>query len=88
MHRILLFICVCLGLASADSPTILGLNITGGSTNAANCFPALGFQMPSELPPNSELSSWWCDPADEYAFVGFSYEVTACELPMFDCPPS
>ncbi|KAF9447196.1 glycoside hydrolase family 17 protein [Macrolepiota fuliginosa MF-IS2] len=35
--------------------------------------------MPSEVPPDSRLSSWWCDPATEYAFMGFSYEVTACQ---------
>ncbi|KXN85317.1 hypothetical protein AN958_11417 [Leucoagaricus sp. SymC.cos] len=46
---------------------------------APNCFPALGFEMPSEVPPDSELSSWWCDPATEYAFMGFSYEVTDCQ---------
>ena len=41
------------------------------------CFPALGFVMPPFLPPDN--THWWCDPSTEYAFVGFSYEVTACE---------
>jgi len=44
---------------------------------ASNCFPALGFQMPSSTP--SSLTGWWCDPKTEYAFLGFSYEVTACQ---------
>ncbi|EIM79162.1 uncharacterized protein STEHIDRAFT_69839 [Stereum hirsutum FP-91666 SS1] len=33
--------------------------------------------MPSHVPDS--LEGWWCDAADEYAFVGFSYEVTACQ---------
>ena len=48
------------------------------SPNASsNCFPALDFKMPSTLPNSTD--GWWCDPATEYAFVGFSYEITACE---------
>ena len=47
------------------------------STVAADCFPGLGFKMPDNVPNTTE--GWWCDYADEYAFVGFSYEVTACE---------
>ncbi|KAF5379761.1 hypothetical protein D9615_005744 [Tricholomella constricta] len=42
-----------------------------------NCFPALGFTMPSAVP--SSLTNWWCSPSTEYAFVGFSYEVTECQ---------
>ncbi|KAG6850115.1 hypothetical protein H0H93_001036 [Arthromyces matolae] len=41
------------------------------------CFPALGFKMPVKVP--SSLDNWWCDPSEEYAFVGFSYEVTECQ---------
>ncbi|KAJ8462146.1 hypothetical protein ONZ45_g18041 [Pleurotus djamor] len=44
---------------------------------APNCFPSLGFQMPQSTPKS--LTNWWCDPASEYAFLGFSYEVTACQ---------
>jgi hypothetical protein len=44
---------------------------------ATDCFPAIGFTMPSTVP--SSLTNWWCSTASEYAFVGFSYEVTACE---------
>lgn len=47
-----------------------------------NCFPALGFEKPSNVP--SSVEGWWCDPATEYAFVGFSYEVTECEFVLFD----
>jgi len=42
------------------------------------CFPALGFKMPATVP--SSLDGWWCDSSTEYAFVGFSYEITQCEL--------
>ncbi|KZP34346.1 glycoside hydrolase family 17 protein [Athelia psychrophila] len=33
--------------------------------------------MPSS--PPSSLDNWWCDATDEFAFLGFSYEVTACQ---------
>ncbi|KIY69813.1 glycoside hydrolase family 17 protein [Cylindrobasidium torrendii FP15055 ss-10] len=33
--------------------------------------------MPSTVPDS--LDGWWCDSSTEYAFVGFSYEVTACQ---------
>ena len=46
-----------------------------------SCFPAYGFQMPSQVPSN--LDGWWCNPADEYAFLGFSYEITPCEFLTF-----
>jgi len=42
-----------------------------------NCFPAIGFTMPSSVPKS--LTNWWCGPSTEYAFVGFSYEVTECQ---------
>ena len=42
----------------------------------ASCFPALGFEMPATVP--SSLDGWWCDSSTEYAFVGFSYEITQC----------
>ncbi|KAI0779767.1 glycoside hydrolase superfamily, partial [Fomes fomentarius] len=32
---------------------------------------------PFELP--TDTTGWWCDPSTEYAFLGFSYEVTACQ---------
>jgi hypothetical protein len=44
----------------------------------APCFPALGFQTPPNVP--NHLNGWWCDPVTEHAFLGFSYEVTACTL--------
>lgn len=49
------------------------------ATNSAppNCFPAIGFTMPAATP--ASLTNWWCNHNTEYAFVGFSYEVTACE---------
>ncbi|KAH8108086.1 glycoside hydrolase superfamily [Cristinia sonorae] len=33
--------------------------------------------MPSSVPKT--LTDWWCDASTEYAFLGFSYEVTACQ---------
>ncbi|XP_006458998.1 B-(1-6) glucan synthase [Agaricus bisporus var. bisporus H97] len=44
---------------------------------ASGCFPGFNFKMP-ESPPAS-LTGWWCDWDTEYAFVGFSYEVSACQ---------
>ncbi|KAL0956472.1 hypothetical protein HGRIS_002618 [Hohenbuehelia grisea] len=44
---------------------------------APHCFPSLGFKMPKNTP--SSLTNWWCDPLTEYAFLGFSYEVEACQ---------
>ena len=41
-----------------------------------NCFPALGFAKPSTVP--TSLNNWWCAYDTEYAFMGFSYEVTEC----------
>ena len=42
----------------------------------ASCFPALDFKMPTTVP--SSLKGWWCHSDMEYAFVGFSYEITQC----------
>jgi len=49
------------------------------STSSQNggCFPALGFDMPDKVPGSTK--GWWCDPKTEYAFVGFSYEVSQCQ---------
>lgn len=52
-------------------------NATTGAKSAPFCFPALGFAPPLLLP--SDNTNWWCDPKTEYAFLGFSYEVTACK---------
>ncbi len=49
----------------------------------SNCFPAIGFKK-SQQPPSS-LQGWWCDGNTEYAFVGFSYEVSECEYLTFHC---
>ena len=43
---------------------------------SGDCFPALGFTMPPHVP--TTLDGWWCPYDVEYAFVGFSYEVTEC----------
>ena len=51
------------------------------ATADASCFPALGFEMPETVP--SSLDGWWCDSNTEYAFMGFSYEITQCALDLF-----
>ena len=51
----------------------------------SNCFPAVGFSTPSDVPAST--NGWWCDPADEFGFLGFSYEVTYCECPRFSSYP-
>ena len=50
------------------------------NTAASSCFPSANFTMPASPPANAD--NWWCDLDTEYAFVGFSYEVTACEYPI------
>ncbi|KAF8502307.1 glycoside hydrolase family 17 protein [Russula emetica] len=47
------------------------------SKSDANCFPSLGFNTPSNVP--SSIDGWWCSATTEYAFLGFSYEVTSCQ---------
>ncbi|KAL9712002.1 hypothetical protein Ac2012v2_005078 [Leucoagaricus gongylophorus] len=93
MHCPLFFALICIGLVSAtwfpsvklssqvelSSQVKFSIHRKPGPKMDVSCFPALGFEMPSEVPPDSKFSSWWCDPVNEYAFVGFSYEVTACQ---------
>jgi exo-beta-1,3-glucanase (GH17 family) len=67
-----LLICGAAALPSA-SPAI----ITTNTERASSCYPALDFQAPSTLP--KDTSSWWCDDSTEYAFMGFSYEVSDCQ---------
>ncbi|KAG1777729.1 glycoside hydrolase superfamily [Suillus placidus] len=50
---------------------------TSTDGSSSSCFPSAGFQMPSSVP--SSTGGWWCSPNTEYAFLGFSYEVTACQ---------
>jgi len=87
MYRPLFFALTCIGLVSAARlPSIelpSQIELSTHKKPDGSCFPALGFKMPPEVPPDSEFSSWWCDPADKYAFVGFSYEVTACRCLVF-----
>ncbi|KAF8896688.1 glycoside hydrolase family 17 protein [Infundibulicybe gibba] len=35
--------------------------------------------IPVSVPPSTK--NWWCNPSTEYGFVGFSYEITACQSP-------
>ncbi|KAG7089979.1 hypothetical protein E1B28_011603 [Marasmius oreades] len=63
-----------LSLPEVDVTTSAGIN---DNADASNCFPAIGFTMPSSTP--SSLTNWWCPMSSEYAFVGFSYEVSQCQ---------
>ncbi|KAF9222678.1 hypothetical protein BS17DRAFT_796486 [Gyrodon lividus] len=66
--------------SNPSTPTITPTSIVGSNTTAPtplNCFPALGFQMPSSVPDS--LDNWWCPMDTDYGFVGFSYEITACQ---------
>lgn len=80
MYHTILILPLCLALlaSAARVPTKTKVEPEHNAKHATNCFPALGFVMPTATPPNSHLSTWWCDPSTEYAFLGFSYEVTAC----------
>lgn len=47
----------------------------------APCYPGLGLQIPRQtVPGNLDITPWWCNPETEYAFLGFSYEVTSCRI--------
>lgn len=48
-----------------------------GESTHRSCFPSLDFSMPDYIPDTTD--DWWCPYADEYAFMGFSYEVTPCQ---------
>jgi len=67
--------------AGAKNTPPVPTNSTSNSTTPpapALKFPDIGFKMPSKVP--SSIDGWWSDQNEEYAFMGFSYEVTACEL--------
>ncbi|KAK2464527.1 hypothetical protein APHAL10511_003506 [Amanita phalloides] len=50
---------------------------TVNSGQSCDCYPSLGFKTPSTLP--EDVTDWWCDPKTEYAFLGFSYGISACQ---------
>jgi hypothetical protein len=95
LARLSLFVCLLLGIVSASRfETVRSSEPHRPSrskrvsrrscqappnTDISACFPALGFTTPSSVPAST--NGWWCDPVNEYAFLGFSYEVTACEHP-------
>lgn len=54
------------------------LSTASGSGVPQNCFPAVGFETPNEIP--TSLTDWWCDADTEYAFVGFSYDISLCDF--------
>ncbi len=66
-------------LADPAKASHLG-SATPKAAEAGSCFPSIGFKMPDSVP--TSLDNWWCDPTTEYAFLGFSYEVTACTFPF------
>ena len=66
-------------LAAPFKPSFATPNVSKSEgRRTSNCFPALSFKMPKEYLPKLS-DDWWCDEESEYAFMGFSYEVTACE---------
>jgi len=60
----------------SNTPAKGGSQSKSPARTNASCFPALDFEMPTTVP--SSLENWWCDSDTEYAFVGFSYEITQC----------
>lgn len=66
-----------LNARAPSSPDVQLVDVTSEHQTATPCFPALGFTMPSSTP--SSLNGWWCNATSEYAFLGFSYEITACK---------
>ncbi len=75
---VILLSCITLALSAPVTDNVK-------NSTATPCFPALDFKAPSHLPKG--LDHWWCDPKTEYAFVGFSYEVTACEVSRYRTSP-
>jgi hypothetical protein len=63
------------GLKTPTSPT--PHSTSNSTSNSTLRFPDLGFKMPATVP--SSLDGWWANQSTEYAFMGFSYEITACE---------
>ena len=43
-----------------------------------HCFPAVDFKMPNATP--TSLTNWWCNTDTEYAFVGFSHDISDCDF--------
>ena len=65
---------------NANNNTIQRIQ-TGGSVVKGvppDCFPAVGFKMPHATP--TSLTNWWCNTDTEYAFVGFSYDISHCNF--------
>lgn len=65
------------GLKTPTSPT--PHSTSNSTSNSTLRFPDLGFKMPATVP--SSLDGWWANQSTEYAFMGFSYEITACQSP-------
>lgn len=63
------------GLKKPTTPT--PPSTSNSTSNSTLRFPDLGFKMPATVP--NTLDGWWANQSTEYAFMGFSYEITACE---------
>lgn len=50
---------------------------TSNPKPSSGCFPSAGFNTP-DSPSGTPLEDWWCPRTSEYAFMGFSYDVTGC----------
>lgn len=71
------FFQLCFYLVEQTSGHALELPVGG---QPPDCFPAIGFRMPASVDDiQGSIANWWCDYNSEYAFMGFSYEVTACK---------
>lgn len=78
-----LFLGLLLCASHSVLATPLNSHVEPYRPHTTSCFPALDFKMPDFVPQDS--TDWWCNPSTEYAFVGFSYEVTACEYCLSLC---
>lgn len=66
-----------LSLTTHAVPLDEGAKVRVRTTAATGGFPSLGFQVPETVP--SSLEGWWADEETEYAFLGFSYDVSQCK---------
>jgi hypothetical protein len=67
---------------SVSSSLAAPASVPSESHHDANCFPSLSFKTPPHIP--SSIDGWWCSATTEYAFLGFSYEVTPCASVFFN----
>lgn len=66
--------------ATATATATSTTTAAASAATYSSCFPALDFTMPSEAPANttSNVANWWCNTNDEVAWLGFSFDLSAC----------